>query len=369
MKIISRPVLAGESDGDGNRGYTLTEMIIAMVLVSALMSTVWGVMSLYNGLLTAGRDRTSSQQLVRSLFDLLNEDLSAVNADAEAPLLSEFGDTFDDLTSDDEFAFAAAMPHDQEKQSASGQLSLSGSATAMRLQIRSFVPPDLSPPSDIDLLNELGGGSASRQQGSHRVSEFQTIVYQTTPRGQNSSVNVGAESLSPGLYRIQVETQSLAALEANQSTAEQLRQMNIIEVSRQNLTALLNPQTGSADNPLDEQPLNNRPVAQLQVDAVPEVVGCQFEYFDGTTWQLSWNDNLTRRLPVAVRVSLDVVEGKDIARLAELYPSDGTTVAEDATTPIEEPAGSDELYSVSAKRYSRTILLDSTAAVGSGGSP
>ena len=93
--------LRAQSGQRRNGGYTLTEMIIAMVLVSALMSTVWGVMSLYNGLLTAGRDRTSQQQLVRSLFELINDDLTAVNADMTAPLLSEFGDTFAELVTED----------------------------------------------------------------------------------------------------------------------------------------------------------------------------------------------------------------------------------------------------------------------------
>ncbi len=42
-----------------HRGYTLIEMIISMVLVSALMSSVWGVMSMSNSLLTAGRAQTT----------------------------------------------------------------------------------------------------------------------------------------------------------------------------------------------------------------------------------------------------------------------------------------------------------------------
>ena len=169
-----------------NAGYTLTEMIIAMVLVSALMSTVWGVMSLYNGLLTAGRDRTSQQQLVRSLFELINEDLTAVNADATAPLLSEFGDTFADLAAEEDNAFEAPSLQGPTRQLASGTLSVTGSATALRLQIRSFVPPDISPPSDIDLLNEdIGRKSGLIKRWEAKVDELLTQIREIRFKGRS----------------------------------------------------------------------------------------------------------------------------------------------------------------------------------------
>lgn len=365
MKMPSRQTLIAANSGHGNRGYTLAEMIIAMVLVSALMSTVWGVMSLYNGLLTTGRDRTNEQQLLRSLFEVMNEDLTAINANSTSAMLSEFGDAFDAPTADDESALDTVPWNDATDETASGQVSLTGSATAMRLQIRSLVPHDATPPSDIDLLNELGGGSAVHQQNAGRVSEFQTIVYQIVSRDQGSSVNTGAESLSPGLYRIQVDAQSITALEANQSTAELSRRVNSIEISRQNLTLLLDPQTAFASDSLTE--LNNQPAAQVQVDAVPEVVECRFEYFDGQSWQSAWDNNQTQRLPAAVRLSLGVVKAKDVASLTALYSADGTPPPAEETAPPDELIDSSDAYSVDARRYSRTILLDSTAPVGSGG--
>ena len=39
--------------------YTLAEMLIAMILVAALMSVTWAVMSMYNSLLTAGQSQTT----------------------------------------------------------------------------------------------------------------------------------------------------------------------------------------------------------------------------------------------------------------------------------------------------------------------
>ena len=44
-------------------GYTLIELLIAMSLVVVLMSAVWGLMSMYSTLQTAGAQATLSNSL------------------------------------------------------------------------------------------------------------------------------------------------------------------------------------------------------------------------------------------------------------------------------------------------------------------
>ena len=58
--------------------YTLIEMLIASVLVAALMSVVWSMMSMYNRYLSAGQSQAVEQQLIRSVLDLLEDDLQSV---------------------------------------------------------------------------------------------------------------------------------------------------------------------------------------------------------------------------------------------------------------------------------------------------
>ena len=60
-------------------GYTLVEMLIASVLVAALMSVVWGMMSMYNSYLTAGQSQAVEQQLVRSIMQMIESDLQSVS--------------------------------------------------------------------------------------------------------------------------------------------------------------------------------------------------------------------------------------------------------------------------------------------------
>ncbi|MEZ6129603.1 MAG: prepilin-type N-terminal cleavage/methylation domain-containing protein [Planctomycetaceae bacterium] len=373
MKIVAR------STSINRGGYTLVEMIIAMVLVSALMSSVWTIMSLYNSLLTAGRDRTTEEQLVRSLFELMHDDLASVNVAEPPPSMMEFGDTLNDTTSgtlSSDAATAEALPTSPfaeqsftEQRSRVGELFVSGTSTALRLRIRSFEPPDVRPASDIDLLNELGGGSAMQQQDAGNVKEFQTVVYQIIPQDSGGPDETAVAGLVSGLYRIQADTLAMDALEASQSTAELQRQVSATEVSRQNLLLLVQTENDS-DTTLDIDPQrdSNR-LPQAQIESIPEVIDCRFEYFDGSRWVSSWTDDQLQGMPAAVRISLDVVSQKDLQRRNETYEPAAAELT--AATEAVSLGSADDLYSqpIAARRYSRTILLNATAVGVPGGSP
>ncbi|MCA9037169.1 MAG: prepilin-type N-terminal cleavage/methylation domain-containing protein [Planctomycetaceae bacterium] len=379
--------LVGRSLPTTRGGYTLVEMIIAMVLVSVLMSSVWTIMSLYNSLLTAGRDRTTEQQLVRSLFELMHDDLAGVNVAEPTPSMMEFGDTLNDLTFVAPLPSAATntglqpspfeeQPFDgrqtTEAESRVGELSLSGTSTALRLRIRTFEPPTFHTASDMDLLNELGGGSAMQQQDVGNVTEFQTVVYQMITAENGGSADSVSTVLVPGLYRIQSDTQSVDALEAGQSTAELQRQVNSIEISRQNLLLLMQAedQLTLASEP-DSRDFSNLP--QADIESIPEVINCRFEYFDGSRWLSSWTADRLQGLPEAVRISLDVVSQKDLRQRDETYPlptTDLTSAPEASASETISSHSTDDLYpqAIAARRYSRTILLTPTDAGLPGGS-
>jgi prepilin-type N-terminal cleavage/methylation domain-containing protein len=340
------------------RGYSLVEMVIAMVLVAALMSSVWSIMSLYNGLLTAGRDRTTEQQLIRSLFQIVCDDITGVNVATGAGNMPEFGDTLGVPAFDDGSPFDAVQGLSQTSELKSGSLSVTGSATAMRLRIRSLRPAERRTPSDIDLLNELGGGSAGRRQQEGRVTEFQTIVYQIMPWGSSRAVDSGNEPATPGLYRIQVDTQLLDTLESNASSAELVRQDNPIEVTRQNLMMLRDGVFEDAAPGISRESLDAPPASGAEIDTVPEVVNCRFEYFDGSTWRPSWSDDHVRRLPAAIRVSFDIVSQKELGRVQDLYQPPHAVDADGLTTVPDVAASDQESQPIAATRYSRTILVD-----------
>ena len=82
--------MASELVPDRRCAYTLIEMLIASVLVAALMSVVWSMMSMYNGYLRAGQSQAVEQQLIRSVLQLLEDDLQSVAMPDTNPVVPSF---------------------------------------------------------------------------------------------------------------------------------------------------------------------------------------------------------------------------------------------------------------------------------------
>jgi prepilin-type N-terminal cleavage/methylation domain-containing protein len=361
-------------------GYTLIEMIISMVLVSALMSSVWGIMSLYNSLLTAGRDRTTQEQLVRSVFQIIEEDLGGVSLRPSDTAVAHDTLPRDTLTRDtltvDAFPdpstelpaltdLMATSAIEQPTAQHPAQLSLTGNATALRLSIRQFVPPAAKQPSAIDLLNELGGGSAAQSttlpEGvAADVPEFQTVIYQFESAATSSAGN----ALPSGLYRVQADSVQLQALLAERSTAEETMAWDDVSIRRPTLEALLFPPEDALDDPLSQDAAGG-PAATC--DLIPEVVKCHFEYFDGQSWRSSWASDQASALPVAIQISIDVVSSADAGQLIEPSgnPGQADPLQQKLSSPTDNNTQTIELTTdpavrIPATRFTRLILLDTT---------
>ncbi len=314
-------------------GFTLLELLIAAVLVSALMSAVWGIMSLYNSMLTAGQAEVTEQQLVRSLFQLMSEDFSTVLTPLEerkvpeVPLNAEENAFVDLAQSDEEFLPQRSVFEPTANSSNPAAPVFLGTSTAIRITTHKVIPQtNESELSEIDLLNELGGGSFSgdqtEQEGeSPAVSEFQTVVYQFQLPGQNES----GKSLPAGLYRIQVDSLDLISLLNTRSTLQESRAKDDVQIDRLTLESLLYPQQDRLEEAAETELETD--IIVPHYDLVPEVVGCQFEYFDGASWGSMWptGENSEVSYPAAIRIRLDVINTQELEKLTALE------------TPTQEP--------------------------------
>ncbi len=307
-------------------GFTLLELLIAAVLVSALMSAVWGIMSLYNSMLTAGQAEATEQQLVRSLFQLMSEDFSTVLTPLEerkvpeVPLNAEENAFVELALDDEEFIEERSVFETTASSSNPAAPVFLGTSTAIRITTHKVIPQKMeSELSDIDLLNELGGGSFSNGQTEQEgeapaVSEFQTVVYQFQLAGQNES----GESLPAGLYRIQVDSLDLLSLLNDRSTLQESRAEDDVRVDRLTLESLLFPQSDRLEESSETELETDQIVPHY--DLVPEVVGCQFEYFDGANWGAQWptGENSEVSYPAAIRIRLDVINSQELEELTAL---------------------------------------------------
>ena len=312
------------------RGYTLIEMLISAVLVAALMSSAWGVMSLYNDLLLAGRKKTSQQQLVRSLFQLFEEDLAALNI-AKRP--SEHSSTGSPFSSTEPIHSTVGTSENSEDVQP-WDVSVIGTSASMRLTIRVHQPPVASTQTVADALNELGGGSAANSSGANGekdpesltyAPEFQTVIYQF----QIPSAADGIGQLQSGLYRVQADSLELQEFLSRRSTLEKSMSQDAVGLDANTLQQLHAEANPEGNQEVDSQ----RSMQTVAFMRVPEIVFGRFEYFDGVNWLDEWNDG-EESIPRAIRVSTNVLNPQQMAELQFTSESQSTSgrQADDGTT-------------------------------------
>ena len=397
------------------RAYTLIEMLIASVLVAALMSVVWSMMSMYNGYLRAGQAQAVEQQLIRSLLLLLEDDLQsvalpdinpAVTASFEA--IGEPGGALIDGASDetqldsvpqvDPFSIdndAISLFTDAAKSKNGeilGRMSLLGNSHSVRLSIEVVTPDSLpiaanpegpvehvatdfstepsNPTTGYDAIPSSDDQPAIEGMAPD-VPEFRTIIWQFEPVGVISS---GPSSLRSGLYRIETESQALQiALDQQETLVEDAGQNDEMSVDRSTLEALLFPpvdnrrQETQSISTTDAEGGNSVP----QFDVIPEVVGCRFEYFSGTAWMTSWNSEQQQGLPLAVRIRLHLVASDKLEKLKmALGDSQGADTPLDSAlgsaintngsspvSPMDENSAADPFTSIPTRQIERIVIL------------
>ena len=340
-------------------GYTLMEMLIAMVLVTALMASAYGILSLYNGLLSAGKEQTESQQLIRSVHGLLEDDLSSVMLSLDGNPPSNPLPPVDQQNLSQQF-----QPWQQQRlEQGPGAFTFIGMSTAMRFTVRQPTSMNERDRLERQELLETPGRRDAMQETSRlsSVAEFQTIVWQLQP----FEPSAGAVTLPSGLYRIQADPAELADLQRERQQDSSNRRGTEAALDQQTLEQIFLP------IPEDEKTAEEERPPEPLLEQIPEVVDCRFEYHDGFNWLPEWKDDRRYRLPVAIRMSLTLVSPADLQHLRTIY---GIT---DAATDLSESADlpdltaatgreltgeglnpADPLAGVRPRRITRVILLD-----------
>lgn len=356
------------------RGYTLVEMLIASILVAALMSVVWGMLSMYNGYLTAGQTQATQQQLIRSLLQQLESDLQSVSTpDTNPQVVPSFDLNSSFTASSAESILAGAdqmfpVPMSDDSQLnvdqpsvfaalASGdalaipsQVSLVGNSSSIKLSVEKprqeflSVPPPNPMASDSSLQTDdpslpvattaseplawseetiSAEGITSAEGVAPKVSEYQTIIWQFQAPGMIA----GNQALQAGLYRIETESLLLqSALNQQDSLLEDSAAESEAAVDRMTLETLLFPSVNTETEP-GGTGLNTDVTVQgvPKFDLIPEVVNCRFEYFNGSFWSSTWNSEQQQSLPLAIRIRMQIVTAADLEKLKLIFGDSTTT--------------------------------------------
>ena len=260
-------------------GFTLLELLISMSLLIVLISIIWSLIRIYSGYYAAGTRRVDRSQLVRSLSQLLGDDLGAAIQDPIHPL-----------------------PPSLAAGDIVRRFGLLGTANSLRVDVIQINP--LAPGSEVYFTRQATTGPT--QNVRMQVPELKTIYYDffsltTQSPGKQSGLVRREESFeSPGQTNTQSNTQTNTHLPA-------------ADIGVDPLVMEFGPPVFPFGPPtIAEQLLHEDDPRAMWA---PEIVEIRFRYSDGANWQDSWNSLDKNGLPVAVEVTMKIMPVEDIEKL------------------------------------------------------
>lgn len=347
--------------------FTLLEVILTVVLATALLSGLWALSGIYMRMFEAGQDQVEQAQLLRALTQQIDDDLQGVfpgRGVRRGPLpfafssaaLSQPGDshsvteraapadagsggpgtaavvpppTDEDseteppvtppaATGEDSFAASGAPANTAPVISASGiaaasssrsrlpSFSLKGTETSLELTLLRLIPVEEQPAEPINqeaLIN---------QNGPPKSPEWRVVKYRfTAPPAEEElkkepeapAASTQEKEIEPGLAR---EDQSWEEFRKSR-LAKAMTNATMTEEEIESEEAA--PPDGE-QNPEEtrQNPTGEKKPAEAEETRmnIPQVVALRFQYFDGQTWLSDWDSGAKRSLPQAVEMTLQI---------------------------------------------------------------
>ena len=275
-------------------GFTLLEILIATALVTTLLWSLWALMDIYTELFRKGQARTEQSQLVRSLSQLLTDDLRSAIQDPAVP-----------------------PPKASRTQTAARRFGMYGTSDYLRIDVLQVPPFPIAPTPTSDEMessSSLGPGSGLGGETEVRIAqapELRTVYYEfVAPKEpateDDESFDLDAQldtdetdepDARPGLTRRELDFETP---DEDFEADSELQSAIPMDFSAETFDdSMLEEEEESFDELLESEPDNS-------VMWAPEVVGLRFRYFDGRRWQSSWDSLARKGLPVAVEVNMEV---------------------------------------------------------------
>ncbi|MGL6197269.1 MAG: prepilin-type N-terminal cleavage/methylation domain-containing protein [Thermoguttaceae bacterium] len=305
------------------QGFTLLELLLAIGLLLMLVGLLWGLLQMYSAVYMSGTIKAERSQLVRSLAQLLNEDLGAAIQDPIHPLPASY-------STDDSVR----------------RFGLYGEPNKLRVDVVQINPFETAQTSQSSGLYRSAASGPVPQTA--KVPELKTIFYDFVPLNATN-----ARMTEYGLKRreLNFETPDTSAPPANLDVLgtesgldplippfETVRSVGSADITfgTDTLTgsgsedSVFDPemmqfgQNFNAQSPLSvngaspnsiEKQLENEQDSDENVMWAPEVVECRFRYSDGAIWQNNWDSIEQNGLPVAIEVTLKLMPLADVEKL------------------------------------------------------
>ena len=268
-------------------GMTLLEILIALSLMVVLLGFVWGMVTLFSTDYLAGEKRAGRAQLVRSISQMLSDDLGAAVQDPVHPTPSEAHETI-----------------------YVRRFGLHGDETSLQIDV---IQPNLLVES-ATLAENRAAASSSSKPVRPQVPELKTVFYEFIP--PNALRNGENSRDSSGRSQTQIELARKFGLSRKELSYEAPDPAAAAEENhRQN--SFSNQQTAAPQS--EPQPYLSAAQLAMEIDDntmwMPEVVDCRFRYYDGKNWLSSWDSIKKNGLPTAIEAQLKLLPLDDVETL------------------------------------------------------
>ena len=322
------------------RGLTLLEILLVLGMMTTLFGMIWGLMALYSRHYVSNENRVGRTQLVRSISQMLDEDLASAVQDPIHPTrrdltgataIRRFGLRGDssslsiDVVQPNLFA-ETASPAENIAALTRGGKPAGAQVPELKTIFYEFVPINARQTDDA----ASGASSGENDSGSRLIGSLET------PTPTSSGDKLGAAvplTRKFGLSRRELDFETPEdSLAADSETGD-----SAVDHSSPVVGSLASPPVSSfasseSENNLllgvlaeeeshsDQRPLTAAQIAMNIDDGLmwaPEVVDCRFRYFDGEHWFDRWNSIERSGLPVAIEVFLKLIPLDDVQKLRE----------------------------------------------------
>ncbi|MBN2477371.1 MAG: prepilin-type N-terminal cleavage/methylation domain-containing protein [Pirellulales bacterium] len=290
------------------RGFTLLEVLVAMVLSVTLLVVLWGLAGTYADLFETGQARSEQSQLARSLLGQLADDLRSAIEDS--PTRHPAADAS---------AAAAVSPV--------RRFGLLGTQRSLRFDVLQVIPLEQTPDLNTDVSETFWGSMTSQ------VPELRTVYYSfRNPDEQREFAQADAPEGDwdgrPGLTRRELDFETPYDEEEASPGGRSSPPTDVSSIGDLATTA-----AGDASEELLDELAQDESITWA-----PEVVGLQFRYFDGSSWSGQWDSLQRKSLPTAIEVTMQV-RSYDEAQQEGLFAEQVAAEAEETESGISPDGG------------------------------
>ncbi|QDV64977.1 prepilin-type N-terminal cleavage/methylation domain-containing protein [Crateriforma conspicua] len=301
-------------------GFTLLETVIAMTLVSVLMLLVWSIFGIYTKLENKGVNAANRVSLIRSFHRQMRDDLVRLlpcDVDRSLPTANlQDGGFADDgihngYFSGDRQRICFAIV--QRRSDAAGHV-------VRLVTYRPATAADL--PGHDELLVSDDGGDV-------RGDEAMEIDAMEADTGLLEASSGRIQRL--GIVRVVESWDSFL------DSAELFEAIEGVDSGRRQLALDADDfmTIGPAD--LTDDSVEQEAERDRQLDMVPEIADCQFQFFDGQVWRSRWESSVRNGYPRALAVTVDVIESQDPET-----PDDGDVASDEVVIGPDDEWSNDQ---------------------------